>query len=153
MAFRYFEDFVPAVGDTIELGTYEFTTEGIIAFAREYDPQPMHTDPELAANTPYGGLIASGWHTAGVYMRLLVDNLISHTVSFGSPGLDNLRWLKPVRPGDVLTARITILDARPSESRPDRGIVRSRGEMVNEQGEVVMQVEAVNFYGRRPTGA
>jgi acyl dehydratase len=72
-------------------------------------------------------------------------------VSFGSPGLDNLRWLKPVRPGDVLTARITILDARPSESRPDRGIVRSRGEMVNEQGEVVMQVEAVNFYGRRPS--
>jgi acyl dehydratase len=151
LTFRYFEDFLKAVGDTVVLGTYEFTADSIIAFAREYDPQPMHTDPEQAASTPYGGLIASGWQTAGVYMRLLVDGLIAHTVSFGSPGLDNLRWLKPVRPGDVLTARITILDARPSESRPDRGIVRSRGEMVNEQGEVVMQVEAVNFYGRRPS--
>jgi acyl dehydratase len=151
LPFRYFEDFLEAVGETVVLGTYEFSADSIIAFAREYDPQPMHTDPELAASTPYGGLIASGWQTAGVYMRLLVDGLISHTVSYGSPGLDNLRWLKPVRPGDVLTARITILDARPSESRPDRGIVRSRGEMVNEHGEVVMQVEAVNFYGRRPS--
>ena len=86
-----------AVGETLELGSHEFTTEGIIAFARDYDPQPMHTDPQAARSSPYGGLIASGWHTAGVYMRLLVDNLIAGTVSLGSPGLDHLRWLKPVR--------------------------------------------------------
>ena len=147
---RYFEDFVP--GQTIELGQREFTSESIIAFAREYDPQTMHTDPELASGSPYGGLIASGWHTAGAYMRLLVDNLISDTVSLGSPGLDHLRWLKPVRPGDILRARITILEATPSRSRPDRGIVRSRGEMINQHDEVVMDVEAVNFYGRRLQG-
>ena len=148
MSIRYLEDF--AVGETLELGSHEFTTEGIIAFARDYDPQPMHTDPQAARSSPYGGLIASGWHTAGVYMRLLVDNLIAGTVSLGSPGLDHLRWLKPVRPGDVLRARITILEVTPSRSKPDRGILKSRGEMVNQEDEVVMQVEAVNFFGRRP---
>ncbi len=147
---RYFEDFV--VGQTIELGEHTFTSESIIAFAREYDPQTMHTNPELARSSPYGGLIASGWHTAGAYMRLLVDNLISGTVSLGSPGLDHLRWLKPVRPGDVVRARIMILETTPSRSRPDRGIVRSRGEMINQHDEVVMDVEAVNFFGRRPQG-
>ena len=148
MAFRYLEDFV--AGETVDLGSHEFTSESIIAFAREYDPQPMHTDPARAAESPFGGLIASGWHTAGVYMRLLVDNLIGGTVSFGSPGLDQLRWLKPVRPGDVLRARITFLDVTPSRSKPDRGILRSRGEMVNQHDEVVMSVEAVNFFGRKP---
>ena len=148
MAIRYFEDF--AAGTTIELGSYEFTAENIIKFAREYDPQPMHTDPERARLSPYGGLIASGWQTGGVYMRLLVNSLLGSAESLGSPGLDNLRWLKPVRPGDVLSARITILETRVSESRPERGIVRSRGEMVNQSGELVMQVEAVNFYSRRP---
>jgi len=148
MAIRYLEDFVP--GETVELGSHEFTSESIITFAREYDPQPMHTDPVRAAESPFGGLIASGWHTAGIYMRLLVDNLIAGTVSFGSPGLDHLRWLKPVRPGDVLRARITFLEATPSRSRPDRGILRSRGEMVNQHDEVVMSVEAVNFFGRKP---
>ncbi len=147
MAIRYFEDF--ATGATIELGTFEFTAENIIEFAREYDPQPMHTDPERARLSPYGGLIASGWQTAGVYMRLLVTGLLGAAESLGSPGLDNLRWIKPVRPGDVLSARITILETRVSESRPERGIVRSRGEMLNQSGDVVMQVEAVNFYGRR----
>jgi acyl dehydratase len=150
MPIRYFEDF--AVGQTIVLGSHEFTSDSIITFARDYDPQPMHTDPQQARLSPYGGLIASGWHTAGVYMRLLVDNLIAGTVSLGSPGLDHLRWLKPVRPGDVLHARITILELTPSNSRPDRGIVRTRGEMINQHEEVVMQVEAVNFFGRRPTG-
>src|SRR5438876_12295481 len=150
MPIRYFEDFV--AGETIELGSHEFTTDSIIAFPRAYDPQPMHTDPELARSSPYGGLIASGWHTVGAYMRLLVDNLIAGTVSLGSPGIDQLRWLKPVRPGDVLTARITFLEATLSRSRPDRGILRSRGEMVNQNDEVVMQVEAVNFFGRRPQG-
>ncbi|HET6319541.1 MAG TPA: MaoC/PaaZ C-terminal domain-containing protein, partial [Chloroflexota bacterium] len=98
----------------------------------------------------YGGLIASGWHTAGAYMRLLVSGLIGGPESLGSPGLDNLRWLKPVRPGDVLSGRFTVIETRVSESRPDRGIVRSRGEMLNQRGEVVMSVEAVNFFARGP---
>jgi acyl dehydratase len=150
MSIRYFEDMV--AGQSIELGSYEFTSDSIIGFAREYDPQPMHTDPEQARLSPYGGLIASGWQTAGVYMRLLVDGLLGHTESLGSPGVDQLRWLKPVHPGDVLSARITVLETRPSETRPERGIVRSRGEMVNQDGELVMQVEAVNFFSRRPLG-
>jgi len=150
MSIRYFEDFEP--GTTIELGTYEFTADNIVQFAREYDPQPMHTDPERARLSPYGGLIASGWQTAGAYMRLLVTSILGDTESLGSPGLDHLRWLKPVHPGDVLSARFTVLETRASESRPDRGIVRSRGEMRNDRGEVVMEVEAVNFIGRRPPG-
>jgi acyl dehydratase len=150
MSIRYFEDFVE--GQTLELGSHEFTSDSIIAFAREYDPQPMHIDPEQARDSPYGGLIASGWHTAGTYMRLLVDNLIAGTVSLGSPGIDQLRWLKPVRPGDVLTARITFVETKRSRSRPDRGILRSLGEMVNQDGEVVMTVEAANFFGCRPVG-
>ena len=147
---RYFEDFAALVGRTLELGTHEFTTDSIIAFAREYDPQPMHVDPARAESSIYGGLIASGWQTAVTYMRMLVDTMIDGTESLGSPGLDNLRWLRPVRPGDTLLGRFTILEARVSQSRPDRGIVRSRGEMVNQHGEVVMEVEAVNFFGRRP---
>ena len=152
MQLRYFEDFAVAVGQTIQLGSHQFTAPSIIAFAREYDPQPMHTDPEQARHSIYGGLIASGWHTAATYMRLLVDGMIGLTASIGSPGVDRLRWLKPVRPGDTLQARITILEATPSRSRPDRGIVRSRGEMVNQAGEVVMDLDAVNFFGRRPPG-
>jgi acyl dehydratase len=150
MPIRYLEDFV--AGQTLELGSHEFTAESIIAFAREFDPQPMHVDPEQARSSPYGGLIASGWHTVGAYMRLLVDGLIGGTVSLGSPGIDQLRWLKPVRPGDVLSARITFLETKLSRSRPDRGILRSRGEMVNQVGEVVMSVEAANFIGCRPVG-
>jgi acyl dehydratase len=110
----------------------------------------MHTDPEQARGSIYGGLIASGWQTAVAYMRLLVDRLMGSAASLGSPGIDHLRWLKPVRPGDTLEAHFTILEAKPSRSRPDRGIVRSRGEMRNQHGEVVMDLEAVNFFGRRP---
>ena len=148
MALRYFEDFKPE--DSIELGSFEFTDDNIIAFARDFDPQLMHTDPQRAKRSIYGGLIASGWHTASVYMRLLVDGLINDTASMGSPGVEKLRWLKPVRPGDTLRARITVLESTPSRSKPDRGIVRSRGEMLNQHGEVVMDLEAVNFFGRRP---
>jgi acyl dehydratase len=111
----------------------------------------MHTDPEHARESIYGGLIASGWHTAVSYMRLLVDYMMADAESIGSPGIDNLRWLKPVRPGDTLQGRFTVLEAKLSRSRPDWGIVRSRGEMLNQHGEVVMQIEAVNFFGRRPT--
>jgi acyl dehydratase len=149
MALRYFEDF-EALDTALDLGNHLFTAEDIIAFARTYDPQSMHTDPEQALRSIYGGLIASGWHTASTYMRLLVDALIGGSASLGSPGIENLRWLRPVRPGDTLRGRFTVLDARTSQSRPDRGIVRSKGEMINQDGEVVMEVEAVNFFARRP---
>ena len=148
MAQRYFEDFFE--GLTVDLGNVEFTAEGIIEFARAYDPQPMHTNLEAARKSIYGGLIASGWHTAGAYMRLLVDSVIGQSESLGSPGIDSLRWLKPVRPGDTLSGRFTVLEAKVSRSRPDRGIVRSRGEMLNQDNEVVMELEAANFFGRRP---
>lgn len=145
---RYFEDF--PVGQTLELGSQQFSAESIVAFGTAFDPQIYHVDPERAKRSVWGGLIASGWQTASVYMRLLVDNLLSATESLGSPGLDSLKWLRPVRPGDTLRARITFLESTPSRSRPDRGIVRSRGEMVNQHDEVVMQIEAVNFFARRP---
>jgi acyl dehydratase len=148
MAHRYFEDF--PVGLTLDLGSHTFSSDEIIGFARQYDPQAMHVDPELARSSIYGGLIASGWHTVGSYMRLLIDSALGDSESLGSPGIDTLRWLKPVRPGDTLRARFTVLEANVSRSRPDRGIVRSRGEMMNQQDEVVMQLEAVNFFGRRP---
>jgi acyl dehydratase len=148
MSIRYFEDFV--VGQSVHLGTHQFTAESMIAFASAYDPQVFHVDPERARQSIYGGLIASGWHTSAVYMRLLVDGLLGQAASLGSPGLDSLRWLKPVRPGDTLTARITFIDCRLSNTRPDRGIVRSRGEMTNQHRELVMQVEAINFFSRRP---
>lgn len=150
MAFRYFEDFFE--GETLDLGSFSYTEQEIVAFARAYDPQPMHTDPDAARRSIYGGLIASGWQTATSYMRTLVDQLMRDSSSVGSPGLDKLRWLKPVRPGDVLRARFTVLEARPSNSRPDWGIVRSRGEVLNQDDQVVMDVEAVNFFGRRPPG-
>ncbi|MCA1644067.1 MAG: MaoC family dehydratase [Chloroflexi bacterium] len=151
MARRYFEDFVE--GQNVELGTVEFTAESMIEFACEFDPQAMHTDPAQARQSIYGGLIASGWHTAAAYMRMLVDAVLGDSDSIGSPGIDNLRWLKPVRPGDSLRGRFTVLEAKLSRSRPDRGIVRSRGEMLNQQDEIVMQLEAVNFFGRRPGSA
>ena len=148
MARWYFEDFPE--GLSVELGSVSFTSEAIVDFARAYDPQPMHTDPVAAQSSIYGGLIASGWQTALAYMRLLVDALLGESDSVGSPGIDTLRWLKPVRPGDTLRARFTVLEARLSRSRPDWGIVRSRGEMLNASDEIVMQLEAVNFLGRRP---
>ncbi|MGI9148284.1 MAG: MaoC family dehydratase [Chloroflexota bacterium] len=151
MGPRYFEDFVElAGGGPIALGSHLFTSQSIVDFARSYDPQRMHVDEEQARDTTYGGLIASGWHTAATYMRLLVDGVIGGSESLGSPGVENLRWLKPVRPGDTLQGRFIVLEARPSRSRPEWGVVRSRGEMVNQHGELVMQLDAVNFFARRP---
>lgn len=149
MAHRYWEDF--RAGEVIELGSHTFTQDGIIAFAREFDPQPFHTDPERALRTAFGGLVASGWHTASVMMRLLVDGFISGVAnSMGSPGIDKIEWRKPVRPGDTLSGRLTILDTIPSKSRPDRGTIQTLGEMINQHGEVVMTVRGIGFYGRRP---
>lgn len=148
MALRYFEDFPE--GYTLDLGTFTLSADEIIAFAREYDPQPMHVDPEAGRASIYGGLIASGWHTAACYMRLLVDGIIGESASMGSPGIDNLRWLKPVRPDEPLHARFVVLESRASNSRPEWGIVRSRGEILNQDDEVLMRLEAVNFFARRP---
>jgi acyl dehydratase len=150
MGFRYFEDF--RAGEAVELGSFTFSERDIVEFARQYDPQPMHADPAAARNSIYDGLIASGWQTVTSYMRALVDEIMRDSDSLGSPGIDHLRWLKPVRPGDTLRARFTVLEARPSNSRPDWGIVRSRGEVLNQNDEVVMDLEAVNFFGRRPPG-
>jgi acyl dehydratase len=126
------------------------TREEIIAFAREFDPQPFHTDEAAARQTIYGGLIASGWHTIALYMRLMWDSYLKDTASLGSPGVDEVRWLKPVRPGDTLRARFTVLEAVPSRSKPDRGIVRSLSEVFNQHGEVVMTLRGLGMFGRRP---
>ena len=144
---RYFEDFT--VGDVIELGRRTLSKESIVAFAREFDPQPFHLDEEAARASIYGGLLASGWHTAALMMRMLYDGLIRDTVSLGSPGVDELRWLKPVRPGDTLSCRMTILDCLPSRSKPDRGIVRSLMELRNQHGDVVVTMRGLSLLGRR----
>jgi acyl dehydratase len=123
----------------------------IIEFARQYDPQPMHIDRNAASFTIYGGLIASGWHTGALFMRLLVSNLIAGTSSMGSPGMEDLRWPLPVRPGDTLSAQIGVLETRASNSRPTMGIVRWRGEVRNQDGRLVMSAVGTNFFGRRPT--
>jgi acyl dehydratase len=145
---RYFEDFKP--GDVIELGSRTITKERILAFAREFDPQPFHTDEEAAKRSIYGGLLASGWHTGSLLMRILYDGLLKDTASLGSPGIDELRWLKPVRPDDTLAARMTILEAIPSRSKPDRGLIRSLMEMRNQNGEVVLTIRGLSLLGRRP---
>src|SRR5262249_28727704 len=117
----------------------------VITFAQRYDPQPFHTDPEAARASMYGGLIASGWHTGAITMRLLVDHFLSRVASLGSPGIDELRWLEPVRPGDTLSVRVEILEARRSRSRPEQGIIRSRIEVLNQRGTVVMSLSGINF--------
>lgn len=145
---RYFEDFQP--GDVIELGSRTISKERILAFAREFDPQPFHTDEEAATRSIYGGLLASGWHTGSLLMRILYDGLLKDTASLGSPGIDELRWLEPVRPGDTLTARMTIVEAIPSRSKPDRGLIRSLMEMRNQYGRVVLTIRGLSLLGRRP---
>jgi acyl dehydratase len=151
VAPRFLEDFEP--GEVIPLGSRTMTKEAILAFALEFDPQAFHTDEAAAARSVFGGLIASGWHTGSVLMRLLYEGVLKDTVSFGSPGLDELRWLRPVRPGDTLTGRFTVLEATPSRSKPDRGILRSLVELTNQRGEVVISIKGVNFISRRPAAA
>lgn len=146
---RYFEDY--AAGSTYEFGPIAVTEEEVIAFARRYDPQVFHTDPEGAKKTRFGGLIASGWLTAGLMMRLLVDNVISAVASLGSPGVDELRWLKPVRPGDELSIRVTIREARRSRSKPDQGMITLFVEVLNQDREVVMVMQSVGMCRCRET--
>jgi acyl dehydratase len=145
---RYFEDYT--VGETMEFGDYLITQEEVIEFARKYDPQPFHTDPVAAQSSSFGGLVASGWMTGGVMMRLLVDNFISPVSSMGSPGIDEVRWLMPVRPGDRLSVRITVLESRRSQSKPDRGVIQLLQEARNQNGEVVMSFKGFGMYYCRP---
>ena len=146
---RWFEDYVP--GSVYEYGTATLGEADIVEFARRWDPQPMHTDPEAAAHGEFGGLIASGWQTVAVMMRLLVDNFLSRVASIASPGIDELRWRRPVRPGDVLRIRVSILEATRSRSRPDRGMLRTLVEVLDQSGEVVMSLKAMNLMRGRPT--
>jgi acyl dehydratase len=145
---KYFEDF--EIGEEIELGSVTVTAEQIVEFAREYDPQPFHVDPEAARESPYGGLIASGWHTCALYMRLLCDGMMSDSSSQGASGMEELRWLAPVRPGDTLRARYVVLDAKRSESKPNRGTVTFRSEMLNQDDVLVLRMTGRGLYGTRP---
>lgn len=146
---RYLEDFVP--GEVREYGPVPVSEAEILEFARKYDPQPIHVDPEWARTGPFGGLIASGWHTTALTMRLLVDNYLPAAASLASPGIDELRWARPVRPGDALSVRVTVLEVRPSRSKPDRGLLRSRIEVLDRDGAIVMTLVALNMLRRRPT--
>ena len=147
MPDRNFEDFEP--GQVYELGSRIVTEDDIVAFAREFDPQPFHVDPEAAEESVFGGLIASGWHTGAMWMRLYVDSMLGGSSGQGSSGIEELRWLAPVRPGDTLQGRLTVLDAAPSARRPDRGTIRIRGEMVNQEGVTVLSMVSRGQFGRR----
>lgn len=144
---RYWDDIKE--GEVVELGSRTLDKERMLAFAREFDPQPFHTDEKAAEASIWGGLIASGWLTGSVLMRIFYDGFLKDTASMGSPGLDELRWLKPVRPGDTLSARLIVLETAASRSKPDRGIVRSLMEVLNQHGEIVMTTKGVNFFKRR----
>ncbi|MFI5690226.1 MaoC family dehydratase [Kribbella sp. NPDC051586] len=146
----YFEDYVP--GAPVEHpATITVDQADVIEFAEQFDPQYFHVDPDAAADGPYKGLIASGWHTAGLMMRLYADQYLSKVASLGGPGVDELRWHAPVRPGDVLRLRTEVLEARVSKSKPDRGLVRTRTELLNQDAVVVFSCEVLNFLAVRPS--
>jgi acyl dehydratase len=148
---RYFDDYVPGI--TYDCGSVSVSEAEIIAFAIQFDPQPFHVDREAAVHGPYGGLIASGWHTTALVMRELVAHYLSVEASLGSPGVDELRWPLPVRPGDTLRVRATVAEARRSASKPDRGITKTAIEAVNQDGRTVLTATATNFLRVRPDGA
>jgi acyl dehydratase len=145
----YWEDF-PA-GSTREIGPMAVTREATIAFATLWDPQPFHLDDAAAEASLFGRLSASGWHTCAMAMRMMCDAYLLETASLGSPGLDSLKWLKPVHPGDTLSGRLTVLDARPMTSKPDVGLVRSRWQLFNQHGEPVLEMEGWGMFRRRAT--
>ena len=147
----YFEDFSP--GWKAEYGPRRITREEIIAFASQFDPQPMHLDEEAAAKTMLGGLGASGWHTCGLMMRMIADGLLLDAASMGAPGIDEVKWLRPVRPGDSLTVRGSVLSTRLSQSKPDRGFVTLHWEVSNDRGETVMTLTCPQMLLRRNAGA
>jgi acyl dehydratase len=147
MTTLHLDDFAP--GQVHQLGRRTLSRDEIVAFARDWDPQPFHLDEQAAAGSIYGGLIASGWHTACVFMRLFADGLLNRAAAMGSPGIDELRWLKPVRPGDTLEARLEVLEVRPSRSKPDRGLVRLRSVLTNQHQEEVLSFIGNVMFRRR----
>jgi acyl dehydratase len=150
MAIKYYwEDLVP--GEAVGIGSYTVGADEIITFAKQFDPQPFHVDPEAAKGSIFGGLIASGWHTCGIAMRLMCDAYLNETASLGSPGLEEIRWLKPVRPGDTLRGTRTIEESRPT-SKPDRGLVLTRWDMYNQKDEHVLMMRGYGLFGRRLAG-
>lgn len=144
MSLRFFEDF--RAGEVFTGGRHVMGAEEIIVFAREFDPLPMHIDPTAASRTIFGGLIASGWHSASLLHRLIVDNIVPEARLLGSPGVDGIEWLQPVRPGDVVSARVMVVDARRSRSRPDRGVVKARNELLRDGKDVLVVMHSVAFY-------
>lgn len=144
---RYWEDF--QIGDTTEVGPVTVSEAEIVEFATRYDPQPFHVDPEAAAQTPYGGLIASGWHTTALFMGMFVRAVLLDSASLGSPGVEEIRWTAPVRPGDTLSGRTTITDVQPSSTNPKRGTVFTTNEVFNQDGVLVLTLKARGFFARR----
>lgn len=144
---RYWEDFT--VGEVTELGPVDVTADEIVEFATKYDPQPFHIDADAAKDGPFGGLVASGWHTAALFMGMFVRGILLDSASMGSPGIDELRWTAPVRPGDSLTARVTVTDVQPSSKNPNRGTVFTSSEVFNQKGELVAMMKARGFFARR----
>jgi acyl dehydratase len=145
----YFEDFV--VGSSISLGSHQFTEEEIIEFAKKFDPQRFHIDRDAAKDSIFGGIIASGWHTCSVMMRLLVDGMVSDAASLGSPGVDEVRWIKPVRAGDTISVTLTVTDAKASASKSDRGVIWNDWRGTNQHGELVATIKSMGMFLRRPT--
>jgi acyl dehydratase len=145
---RYWDDY--EVGQKFPLGSTSFTEEEIVSFGRRFDPQPFHVDPAAAKASMYGSLIASGWHVAAKMMRLFVDNYVDRRTALGSPGLDELRWLKPVRAGDTLSGWVVCANKVPSRSRPTMGIIHEHWEVTNQKGELVMTTKGINMVRRRP---
>jgi len=147
----YWEDF--PVGQVRAMGRHRFTEEEIVAFARQYDRQRFHVDARSARETPFGGLIASGWHTCAVAMRGMCDAYLTRSACLGSPGLDSLRWLKPVRPGEEIEFRARVLESRPSSSRPEVGLTKFLWDAVNGSGEQVLTMEGWQLFTRRRRAA
>ena len=143
----YWEDF--ETGERKSIGSVVVDKDEVVEFASRYDPQPFHVDEKAARQSIYGGLIASGWHTCSMVMRLMCDSYLLESASLGSPGIENVRWLRPVRPGDTLTAYRTIEETRVSASRSDRGIVKSLWEVENQKGELVLTMSGIQFFLRR----
>ena len=143
----HWEDLQP--GQVLDLGSISPTKEEILAFAKQFDPQYFHLDEEAAKTSVFGGLCASGWHTCSMAMRLMVTNFLQQSTSLGSPGLENVKWLKPVFPGDILHLQHQIVESRPMRSRPDVGLVRTNWDMNNHKGEPVLHMEGWGMFRRR----
>jgi acyl dehydratase len=144
---RHWEDF--QVGEVTEVGPVTVTQDEIVEFATRFDPQPFHVDPEAARHSPFGGLIASGWHVCAAGMRMLTEQILERTHTLGSPGVENVRWLKPVRAGDTIAYRVIVAEARPSASKPGVGLVKHRWEARNQAGELVLTLEGWILLRRR----